>query len=512
MNVTTERLEDCQVKIIIELDDAEADKRLRQTARRISRQFNIPGYRRGRAPFHAVVRVFGREAIQQEALDDFGNELYEQALEEIEYKPYEVGELQDVEWDPFRMSVSLPVLPEVDLGDYRSVRAPFEVEPVTDDQVGEYLTEVQQANAQWVPAERPAALGDQVVLDMEGKVGDEELPGTKDHELLLEEGATEPWPGFHEEIVGLSSGEEETFTLSVPDEDTENREATFTVRVHTVKEQHLPPLDDDLAMMVGDYETLDELKVSVRESLESEALQRAESEYLEKALDAFVDAATKIEYPPQAIDREAELSLSQMERNLAASGIQLDTYLGMIGKSREMYKEELRPAAEERLKKRLLLNELSEREGLQVDPEEVEAEIERMRQMMGPQADDMMEMLTSPEGRIMVASDLVTARAQEQAVAIAKGEAPPLEEEEGAEIQAEETPENEKPAAEVSADAQAEEEPLTDGGTELPVEDGAESQLEDGQPQTKDEEPSPDASTRVDEQETAGEPGEGATS
>ena len=98
-------------------------------------------------------------------------------------------------------------------------------------------------------------------------------------------------------------------------------------------------------------------------------------------------------------------------------------YLGMIGKTREMYKEELRPAAEERLGKRLLLNEVSEREGLQVDPEEVEAEIDRMQEMMGPQADDMMEMLTSPEGRIMLANDLVSAKAQERVVAIAKGEA-----------------------------------------------------------------------------------------
>ena len=139
MEVTTERLEDCQVNVIIEMDAAETDKRLRQTARTISRQFNVPGYRRGKAPFAAIVRTFGREAIQQQAVEDWGQELYEEAVEEIEYEPYQVGELQDVEWDPFRMTVLLPIPPEVDLGDYRSVRVPYEVEPVTEEQIDEYV-------------------------------------------------------------------------------------------------------------------------------------------------------------------------------------------------------------------------------------------------------------------------------------------------------------------------------------------------------------------------------------
>ena len=107
MQVTTERLENCQVKVMVEMDAADIDKELRQTARTLSRQFTVPGYRKGRAPFHAVIRVFGREAVQQQALEDFGQELYEQALEEIEYEPYEVGGLEEVEWDPFRMTILL---------------------------------------------------------------------------------------------------------------------------------------------------------------------------------------------------------------------------------------------------------------------------------------------------------------------------------------------------------------------------------------------------------------------
>jgi trigger factor len=455
MQVTTERLENCQVNVIIELDAADADKRLRQTARTISRQVNVPGYRRGKAPFAAVVRVFGRETVQQQAIEDWGQELYEQAIEEIDYEPYQVGELQDVEWDPFRMTVLLPIPPEVDLGDYRSVRADYEVEPVTEEQIDEYLAELQQEHAQWVPVEREAAIGDQVVLDMEGKAGDVEVMDNQEYEMLLEAGVTYPLPGFQEEIVGMLPGEEKSFVLTVPEDDDNSdaagQEATINVRLHSVKELDLPPLDDDLALLVGDYDTLDDLKAGAKEQMETEALQRAETEYLDKALDAFVEAAPRIEYPPQAVDRETEASLGQMERNLASSGIQLDTYLGMLGKTRESYQQELRPSAEERLKKRLALAEIARLEDLKVEDEEIDAEIERMLSMMGPSAEEMRETFESPAGRFMIGDDLRTTKAQERAIEIAKGEAPLLETVEG-DSAADETEDETKPKAESAAD------------------------------------------------------------
>lgn len=431
MEVTTERLEDCQVNVIIELDAAETDKRLRQTARTISRQFTVPGYRRGKAPFAAVVRVFGREAIQQQAIEDWGQELYEKAIEEVEYEPYQVGELQDVEWDPFRMTILLPIPPEVDLGEYRSVRVPYEVEPVTEEQIDAYLAGLQQEHAQWVPVERPAAMDDQVVLDLLAAAGEVEIMNNQEQEMLLEAEVPYPLPGFQEEVVGMSAGEEKTFSLMVPEDDdaldAAGKEATVTVHLHSIKEKDLPPLDDDLALLVGDYDTLEDLTAGAREQMETEALQQAESQYLDTALDAFIEAAPVLEYPPQAVDREADAALNQMENNLASSGIQLDTYLGMLGKTREAYKEDLAPAAEERLKKRLVLGEIAKAENLQVEDEDIEAEIERILERMGPQAEEMRETLEGPGGRFMIADDVMTNKAQERTIQIAKGEAPPLE-------------------------------------------------------------------------------------
>jgi trigger factor len=169
--------------------------------------------------------------------------------------------------------------------------------------------------------------------------------------------------------------------------------------------------------------------------METQALQQAESEYLDKVLEAMIEAAVKIEYPDQAVDREADLVLGQMERNLATSGMQLDTYLGMVGKTRESYRQDLRPSVEERLQKRLVLTEIARLEGIEADPDEVDAEIDRLREVMGDSAEQMQEMLDSPEWHESVAEDLVMHQTQERVTLIGKGEAPPLEDEEQAEAE-----------------------------------------------------------------------------
>jgi trigger factor len=478
MKVTTERLDNCQVNVFIELDAAEIDGKLRQTARKISREFAMPGYRKGRAPYHAVVRIFGREAVQQETLENFGNDLYDAALEEIEYEPFDVGSLEEVEWDPFRMTVLLPIQPEVDLGDYGAVRVPYEPAEVTDEQIDEYLKGLQQEHGQRVPVERAADFGDQVVLDMHGQAAEEEVMNNVGYELLLVAEATYPLPGFHEEIVGMSPGEEKAFTLTMPEdeeqEEVAGQEAAITVRLHTVREEDLPPLDDDLAMMVGDYDTLDDLKAGVRENLETDALQRAEAEYLEQVLDAMVEAAERIEYPPKAVEQETEVVMNQMERNLAASGMQLDTFLNMVGKTREMYKQELSPSAEDRLKKRLVLNKVAEEEGLTVEEEELEEEIERLIEAMGEQAESMRAVLETPGGKESVSQDLLISRAQQRVVEIAKGEVP---------VEAEEVEAEEEVAEEDAVEATVAEAAVEEAGTEPEAEAGSEGM---------DQEPSPE--------------------
>lgn len=433
MRVTTERLDQCQVNVIIEMDAAEVDEKLRQTAKKIARQYPVPGYRRGRAPFHAVVRAFGHEAIRQQALEDFGEELYKKALQEMEYQPYQPGEVKSVEWEPFRMTILLPIEPEVELGDYRAIRVPLEPEPVTEEQVEQRLKDYQEQFTQWVPVERPAALGDRVVLDVKAEAEGQSILDEEAREFLLTTDADEPLPGFHEAVVGMSPGEEKTFSLSLPDDDPRRKaggqEVSVWVKLHTVKEANVPPLDDDLAMMVGDYDSLEALRAGIRRELEEQALNRAEGKYLDNVLEAIIASAVKIEYPPQAVEEEIDRMINRRREELASLGLELERYLTLIGQTQQTYRQELRSQAENLLRKQLVLQRIAELEKIQPKDKEVEERIEQLSEMMGPGDQRSHQLLRSPMGRRVILDNLVTEQAIQRVIQIAKGEAPPLEEE-----------------------------------------------------------------------------------
>ncbi len=461
MKVTSERLENCQVRVTVELEPAEIEAKLRQTARQVSNKYTVPGYRKGKAPYAAVLRMFGRELLQQQALEDFGDELYEQALEQIEYEAYEPGELEKVEWDPFHMEILVPIRPELDLGDYRAIRLSAEPKAVTDEDVERYLEELRQQHAQWVPVERPAAYDDRVVLDIEGRADGEVVLGNQGRELILSDGAHYPVLGFHEQIVGMSPGEEKTFVLTYPEdeprEDLAGQEVTFDVRLVTVNEQDIPPLDDDLALMVGDYQDLDALRASVHQKLEEEARQQAEGDFPERVLEAIIEQAPKIEFPPRVVDKELDVMLEQMENNLAARGLRLDAYLAMVGQTRDGYKQGLRPSATERVRRNLVMTEIVQLEGLKVEGEELQAELDRLAASPEFQTDELQELLATPGARVSVLGDMLVARARERIAQIARGEAPPLE-----------TPSDTEPAGEdeTVAEAAAEDERVAEAAAE----------------------------------------------
>lgn len=460
MKVTSERLEHCQVRVTVELEAAEVETKLRRTAQEVSRKYTIPGYRKGKAPYAAVLRTFGRELLQQQALEDWGQDLYDDALSQVEYEPYDQGELENVAWDPFVMNILLPIRPEVDLGDYRSVRLEDELQAVTDEDVEHYLEELRQQNAQWVPVERAAVLGDRVVVDIEGKVEGEVVLGNQGRELILSAEARYPLPGLHEQVVGMVPGETKIFPLTYPDNEPQKelagKEATFSVHLVTVNEQDIPALDDELALMVGDYETLDDLRASVRKNLGEEAKERQETEFPDKVLAAMIEQAPKVEFPPQAVSKEVESMLDQVETNLSGRGVKLETYLTMMGKTRQAYSEELRPAATERVRRRFVMSEIIRREGLTVSGDEVQAALDRLAASEEFQTDEMQQLLQTPGARISVMNDLLVERARERVAQIARGEAPePAAEEAAGQEESAPAAEAEAEAAEVETPAEA---------------------------------------------------------
>jgi trigger factor len=426
LEVTAERLENCQVELTIEVDEERVEQELRRVARRISKRRRIPGFRPGRAPYDAVLRFFGKDALYREVLDDLGQAVFKEALEKEDIEPFAQAELMDVQLEPMVLKMVVPVAPIVELGDYRQLRlTPPEV-TVGDEEVETALKSIQAQYGQWQPVERPAQLDDQVIVDIESSVEGEVVLSNQEQALLLKAESSYPLPGFNEQIVGMVISEDREFALTYPqnlaNEKLAGKESHFKVHLHDIKKLMLPELDDDLAKTVGDFETFDDLKAKVRESLEAEAEREAESRFTSEVLTATVERA-HIEFPPVLLERELDSLLEEQDRALSQrEGLNLDNWLEINKKSKEEYRDELRPRAVERLKWGLALGKVAELEGVTVEEEGVEAEIERMSSAFGEQADKVRDVLSSPDSMRSIASDLLTNKALQRLVAIARGE------------------------------------------------------------------------------------------
>lgn len=429
MKVTTEELENRQMAMTIEVENNEAEKALRKAARTLSRKYDIPGFRPGKAPYNVVVRLLGLAAVQEQALDDLAEKLYKQALKEEDIQPYDTASLDQVTWNPLTLRLTIPLPPQVDLGAYREVRLTPEEVTVTEEQVAEVLERIRKDNATWQPVERAAQFGDMVTIDIEATADDEVILSTEGREMILLENSRYPLPGFTHHLIGMEAGEEKTFTMTYPEdyyrEDLAGREAQFTVLMQSVKGELLPDLDDALAMATG-FESLDELKQAIRDQLLDEAQREANERFLDQALDQMVERAN-ISYPPVMLEDEIDEMIEEQESFLQRRGMTLENFLTLRNQTEEELREELRPHAERRLRTSLLLSELVKAEKLTVNDGEVKEEIERIARSMDENADAIRDVLSSPQNKITLYNRLLLRKALDRVTAIAKGEAPELE-------------------------------------------------------------------------------------
>jgi trigger factor len=385
----------------------------------------------------------------------------------------------------------------VDLGDYRSLRMEPEPVVVTDEQIDAQLREYQEQQAQWVPVDRPATERDQAVVDVQASLDEETIWEEENLELLLGDEDASLVPGLYEHLVGMAAGETKSFSLALPedwdDEDYAGAEAAFEATLREVREKDVPPPDDDLAMTVGDYDSLDELRTSIREALEEEAQERIEAEFPGLVVDALVEQAEHLEYPDRAVEDQLDDMLEGLQANLQGTGLGLEQYLQLMRTTEAQYRQQLRPEAEKRLRRTLALVELARQEGLRVPPDEVEAETGRVEESLPEEATAEREWLRSPEGQRGVANRLLTERVQERLLAIARGEAPALPvEEPDAEAVADADAEPE-PEAEPSAEPSDEQVPETEPADRPRAEPVAEPDLEEMAAEASGTEPEPAA-------------------
>jgi trigger factor len=470
VQVTTERQENCIVKLTIELDERSTNNYLQRAARALSRQYRMPGFRPGKAPYNVVVQRLGIESVQAQVIEQFGDQVFEEGLKESELEPIDQASLDEVTWDPsLALHLTVPVAPEVRLGDYQEIRIPWQAPEVGDTELDEALTRLQRQQAERQASERPAELGDQIVADITAKVKDEVILENTAREMILDAESPYPVPGFAEAVVGMQVDETREFTLAYPEDhynkDIAGQEGHFEVHVSEIRAEILPELDDEFAMSVGDYEDLEDLKAKLRQSLQEEAETQAESEFEENLWQGLIERA-QIDYPEAYVDREVEMMESRFGSQLQRQSIDLDSFFQLTNTTAERWRADMRPQATEQMKRRLILAEVVKTQEIAVDDAEIEAEIEETLEPMGDQADSMRELLESENGRLSIEDGLLRRKAMEYLKSIARVEASDAEgataetADAEAEVAQESGAEASEPAAEVEPEAQVASETL----------------------------------------------------
>jgi trigger factor len=441
LKIETQELEERQIQITIEVPPEKVQAAMRSAARRIGRQMRIPGFRPGKAPYEIILRRVGEEEIFEEALESLGQEVYRQALDTSDIEPYGPGSLEEVvSRDPLVLCFTVPLSPKVDLGDYRALRVPYEPPEIGDEDVEKVMEELRQRQALIEPVERPAQLGDILLLDIEGDLLDVEegeegrLVRQEGVSYLLDEEEVWPFPGAAQELVGLEAGQEKTVEITFPEdypaEEVRGKRARFKFTCHEVKSRSVPEWSDDLAREVGDFDDLDTLRAKVRQDLTAEANRRAEEEYGEKVIEALVEGAT-MEYPPRMLEEEIGDILHDMERRLQSQGLSMEDYLKLENKTAEDLRKDVEPQARRRLERALVLGKLVEAEGIEVSAQEIDAEIDRLAESIGIGVEQARGLFDTPGGRRRVELELLTRKAIARLVSIAKGEIQDGREEQG---------------------------------------------------------------------------------
>lgn len=463
MKVTVERTPESEAKLHVEVEWPEIESASDKAYQRLARKYTVHGFRPGHAPRSTLERMLGKEAIYQEGLDDLIDSAYRNAIVENNLTPLtqpHVDTEQALEiGQPFSAVVHVPVLTPATLGDYKAIRVPLPSLETTEEQVEETVERLRQQQAAWLPADRPAQIGDQVTMDLKLTSGDRAISNLHDNEFVLATERVGIFSGMDEHIVGMREGESKTFTTTIPEDygnpDFAGKEATYEVTLKAVKEHELPELNDEFAMTVGEYTNMDEVRAAVREQLKSQRRREANRELSDAATKALIESTTYTLHP-LLVEDEVETMTRETRRMLEDSRLTLEQFLEATNKTPEAYHEELQPEATERVKRDLALAALADAEAMTVDDDEAAQWYEMMTALSGRR--ERWNSLNASQKRSIIAR-LRRDRALDRMIEIAtEGKWPPAETEtetEAAETATVEADQGEAEAATEAVSAEA---------------------------------------------------------
>ena len=397
MSIKIEKTENKnELKLEFKIEAKKFDEAIMKVYTKSAKYFNIPGFRKGKAPFNIVERMYGDEIFYEDAFNELVPPIYDK---EIEENKLEVVSRPDIHIENMKKGEDLvftaivQTKPEVVLGQYKGVELKKVEYKVTDEDVEHELGHMQEHNSRLVSIDdRELQNGDIATIDFEGFVDGVAFEGGKaeNHELEIGSGAF--IPGFEDQLVGMKIDDEKEIKVTFPKEyfskDLAGKEAMFKVKLHEIKKKELPELDDEFAKDVSEFDTLDELKASIKERLQKSNEQRAKYEIEENAIKE-VCKNVKVDIPSGMIEMEVTHMMKDFEQRLSYQGLNMQQYLKMIGKTEEEMKKEYEPQAIEGIKSRLTLEAIIKAEKIQATEEEIKEKMEEMAKSYGKKVEEI---------------------------------------------------------------------------------------------------------------------------
>jgi trigger factor len=454
LKVTKEKEENRQAFLTIEMEPAEMEEGMQHAYERVVQKTTVPGFRKGKAPRAVVERHVGKSRLLEEALDHLIPQAYEQALKEQTIAPFTQPELEITQADPLIFKAVVPLKPTVELGDYKGIRLTPETVDIKDENIDATIEGLRHQYATWEPVDRPLDYDDMAVIDINGTIEDRPYYKRVAAQIQVLKDMISPAPGFAAEIVGMKKEQEKEFSISFPADyptpSAAGKEGLFKVKLHEIKEEKLPELNDEFAGQVStEFKSLPDLREEVAMTLRRRAEERARIEFEEKVINGVVEQA-KAEYPPVLVNLEIDRLINEQARQLQLTGQGMDQYLQSVNKTAEQLRDELRPVATRNVIASLVLSQVAAEEKIEVSEADIENGINNMTQGASDERqEELRRLLDTPQTRESIKQSLKTRQTIERLTDIAKntGESPEKPKEEN------EQSTNEQSTNEQSADA-----------------------------------------------------------
>lgn len=382
MEVAREELEDNKVELKVEIEPERVNKALDQAYNKVVKDVEIPGFRKGKVPRKILEAKYGEEVLHKDALDILIPRAYQEAVKAAEIEPVDQPDIDDfyiAKDEPATFTAVVEVKPEVELGEYTGQSVEKDEVEVTEEEIDQQLDRLQEQYSQLVATDKEKVEeGDFVIIDYEGTIDGETFPGGSNEEYSLEIGSGTFIPGFEEKLIGHQVGEEFKIDIMFPEdyqaEDLAGQEATFNVNIKEIKEKNVPELNDDFAKEASEHDTLEELKSNIKEEMQTQKERQVEQDYENSLIEAVADNA-EVSISDTLIKNELDKMFQNLKMSISQQGLDVDSYLEYMGMDESSWREQNRNTAEARAKNNLVLEEIAEKEGIEVSEEEIDDKV-----------------------------------------------------------------------------------------------------------------------------------------